>query len=240
MKYDQSTWTDNSLRPPNHGNDNFQEERSGSRMASNGWFRDEPALVQQLLATPMDQQAVCFFVANYVLAPVSNSLTGRGHLDFLLPMLKTQPANSPLVMTFTSVGLATMAVQPNSKALMPMASSSYIKALKQINFALKDPNLALSDETLATIMLLVFFEQMTSTNKELSGWTSHTHGAVAIIKARGKKGFRSKIGRDLFIAVRQLMVSPLKTTVRRTKLMASDDPLHGENVADRPRHRLVG
>jgi hypothetical protein len=99
-----------------------------------------------------------------------------------------------------------MAVRPNYRELMPTASSIYIKALKQINVSLTDASVAMSDTTLATILLLTVFEQITSSGMDLIGWPSHIKGAVAIIKSRGKNGFKTKMGRELFISVRELMV----------------------------------
>jgi hypothetical protein len=206
---DNYPWGDEPPSPINHEYDNYRAQIPRRKIVSTGWLPNQPALIKQPLSTPVDQQAVCFFVTNYVLVPGPESMTARGHLDFLLPLLKSQPANSPLALTFTSVGLATLAVRQDSRALMPMASTSYIKALKHINFALQDPSTAMSDTTLATILLLTVFEQITSSGMEMTGWSNHIYGAVAIIKSRGKKGFRTKIGRDLFIAVRELMASCL-------------------------------
>jgi hypothetical protein len=204
IEYDNYHWGDESFSQANNGYGNYQSARSAG-MA--GLFLDQPARIKKPLSTPLDQQAVCFFVANYVLVPGPETMTARGYLDFLLPLLNIQPANSPLALTFTSIGLAAMAVRPNSRALMPMARLSYIKALKQINFALRDPSTAMSDTTLAAILLLTLFEQITSTGMELKGWRSHIHGAVAVIKNRGKKSLQTQVGREVFIVVRELMVS---------------------------------
>lgn len=206
MQYDNYPCGNESISLINDGYHGFEGQGPKSKMILRKWFIDQPALIKQPLSTPIDQQAACFFLTNYVLVPGPETMTARGHLEFLLPLLKSQPANSPFTLTFTSVGLATMAVRPNSSALMPMARSSYIKALKQINFALKDPSTAMSDATLATILLLTVFEQITSSGMELTGWSSHIHGAVTIIKSRDKKSFETQIGRALFFAVRELMV----------------------------------
>lgn len=217
IEYGNYPWGDEIVSLPNKGSgyENLQAQSQENRMALSQMFLHRPALIQKPLSTPVDQQAVCFFLANYVLVPGAETLTSRGHLDFLLPLLKSQPAASPLALTFTSVGLATMAVRPQYRALMPMASSSYIKALKRINFALKDPNTAMDDTTLAAILLLAVFEQITSTGRDMKGWSSHVYGAVAIIKARDKKSFQTPMGRQLFVAVRELMVNPICASLER-------------------------
>ena len=40
-------------------------------------------------------------------------------------------------------------------------------------------------------------------------WGSHTEGAIQLVRARGKKQLRTKLGLLLFIAVRTQMVSTL-------------------------------
>jgi hypothetical protein len=72
----------------------------------------------------------------------------------------------------------------------------------------------MSDTTLAMILLLTVFEQITSSGMDMKGWSSHIYGAVAIIKARDKKSFRTPIGRELFFAVRELMVNYPSPTAR--------------------------
>jgi hypothetical protein len=207
VSYDNYPWDSDSTSPASKAHDELIQ-RPRRRLAEPNLFPGQPAVTKQSLSIPVDQQAVNFFLTNYVLVPGPESMTSQGHLEFLLPLLKSQPADSPLALTFTSVGLATMAIRPNSRSLLPMASSNYIKALKQINFALRDPRTAMSDTTLATILMLTVYEQITSSETELTGWSSHIFGAVAIIRARGKKSFQSKFGRQLFIAVREVMVCP--------------------------------
>jgi hypothetical protein len=44
-------------------------------------------------------------------------------------------------------------------------------------------------------------------------WGSHIEGAVQLVKMRGKKQLRTKIGHSLFVCVRTQMVSRSKTFV---------------------------
>jgi len=43
----------------------------------------------------------------------------------------------------------------------------------------------------------------------MGAWGSHIDGAVMIVKMRGKKQLRTKLGNALFVAVRTQMVSLL-------------------------------
>lgn len=89
---------------------------------------------------------------------------------------------------------------------MPQAIGLYAKALKQINLALQNPTQQKQDSTLAAILLLGFFETVTSERSNVMAWGSHIDGAVQLVKMRGKKQLRTKTGHALFVAVRTQMV----------------------------------
>jgi hypothetical protein len=112
------------------------------------------------LSTPIDQQASCFFMANFVLLPVQDC--PRGYLDFLIPLLKKEQPKSPLSLAFSAVGLACLGNRRNSKALLTTADSIYMRALNKINVALRDPVLVLEDSLLAAVLLLSLFEVQTN------------------------------------------------------------------------------
>jgi len=79
-------------------------------------------------------------------------------MDFLIPFLKADKPNRSLQLSFSAVALAAFGTRPNSKALLPNAELSYIKALKEINSTLRDPKKASRDATLIAVLLLGFFE----------------------------------------------------------------------------------
>ena len=89
---------------------------------------------------------------------------------------------------------------------MPQAIGLYAKALKQINLALQNPAQQKQDSTLAAILLLGFFETITSERSNVMAWGSHIDGAVQLVKMRGKKQLRTKTGHALFVTVRTQMV----------------------------------
>lgn len=163
------------------------------------------------LNTSFEAQAVHFFLSNWVLLPKQG--TNRGYFDFLLPLLRTSPPDSHMSLTFAATALAALANRSspgvNSKGLLPYAAQKYEKALKRTNEALRDPVLAKQDSTLASVLLLGLFEQITSCRSNLMGWGSHVDGAVALIRMRGKKQLRTAVGKGLFITVRTQMVRNL-------------------------------
>lgn len=184
-----------------------------SPTSANGDYSSLPVIVSAAsipgqIDTSMEAQAIHFFLSNWVLLPYQGS--NRGYLDFLLPLLRTSPPDSHLSLTFSAVGLAALANRHspgiNSKGMLPYAAQKYEKALKRTNEALRDPILAKQDSTLASVLLLGLFEQITSCRSNLMGWGSHVDGAVALIRMRGKKQLRTSVGKGLFIAVRTQMV----------------------------------
>lgn len=111
----------------------------------------------QHLSTSLDQQATCYFMANYVLIPKGPEVTTR-YLDFLIPLLKEAKPNSALDLTFSAVACAALACRPGSHILRPKIDSLYAPALKAINTSLGDTVKAKEDSTLAAIVLLSTFE----------------------------------------------------------------------------------
>lgn len=118
--------------------------------------QDQHTFFVHHLSTPIDQQAACFFLSNYVLVPEEGTM--RGYLDFLVPILKRPKPDQSFILAFTAVGLAALGTRPNSKTLLPKADYFYVKALKQINVALQDSKRSMDDATLAAILLLSVFE----------------------------------------------------------------------------------
>jgi len=107
------------------------------------------------MSTPIDQQAACFFLANFVLLPEQGTM--RGYFDFILPLLKDKP-DPCLSAAFSAVSMASFSTRPNSNALLPQADLCYVKALTKINLTLRDPRTASSDSALAAVLLLSVFE----------------------------------------------------------------------------------
>ncbi|KAL3418617.1 hypothetical protein PVAG01_10333 [Phlyctema vagabunda] len=171
----------------------------------------------------VDEQAFGQFLSKFVLIPEQGAT--RGFFDFLVPLLKAEQAGSPLSTAFSAVALAAFGVRPFSKSLLPQADALYVRALKQINSVLQHPKLALEDSTLATVLLLGFYEArailsdeqywqsvltssqtLTSSQLTVKGWISHIEGAVALLKSRGKQQMETQIGRELFMAIRSQMM----------------------------------
>lgn len=110
------------------------------------------------LSTPIEQRATCHLLADYVL--VTDSPGGRrGYYKFVYKIL-TRP-NGPskcLLSAFKAVSMVALSSRPGASHLMVEAESNYAKALREVNKAIQDPSQVKSDDTLASVLLLAFYE----------------------------------------------------------------------------------
>ena len=186
------------------------------------------------LSVPVEQRATCYFVSNFIL--MSKPGCNRGFLEYLIPLLGQGNRGDHLQHAFNSCALALLHNRggPGSK-LGEMALGEYSRALSYTNAALRDPRAQKEDSTLAAVLLLGMFEvrkpprghteseihayiniiqNITAKQIETRAWRSHIEGAIQLVKIRGKKQLRTRIGLLLFIAVRTQMVRlPLNTHI---------------------------
>ncbi|KAL3954958.1 hypothetical protein ACCO45_010521 [Purpureocillium lilacinum] len=169
--------------------------------------------VKSLLQLPVEDLASCHFIANYVLIPRQHILSTRGFLEFLLPLLKSGTRISHFKHAFDACALASLNNRVgNGNEFEKQALGSYTKALAATFAALKDPELVKKDETLAAILLLGLFENISAKSLGMMAWSSHIEGAVQLVKTRGPAQLSTKTGMDLFVAVRtQMIIHSLST-----------------------------
>lgn len=110
------------------------------------------------LSTPIEQRATCHLLADYVL--VSDSPGGRrGYYKFVYKIL-TRPSgpSKSLLSAFKAVSIVALSSRPGASHLVVEAESHYAKALREVNKAIQDPTQVKSDDTLASVLLLAFYE----------------------------------------------------------------------------------
>ncbi|KKY38030.1 putative negative acting factor [Diaporthe ampelina] len=109
------------------------------------------------LQTPLDEQATCFFLSNFVLTLSTGQ--NPGLFSFVLKILQAPGIkDTPFPMAFTAVSLAALAGRPNSRHLLTKSQIYYSTALVQLKDVLQDRKRATDDTTLATAILLSFYE----------------------------------------------------------------------------------
>ncbi|RYP92556.1 hypothetical protein DL770_001314 [Monosporascus sp. CRB-9-2] len=159
-----------------------------------------PALNQ-----PVEQRASCFFVSNFVLVPKPED--PRGFYDYLVPLLNQEGPGSHLEHAFNACSLALFYNRRGpSTNLSERALNEYAKALSKTNAALRDAEAQKADSTLAAVLLLGTFENITGKQIAIEAWGSHVEGAIQLVKIRGRRQLRTGIGLLLFIAVRTQMI----------------------------------
>ncbi|ROT42725.1 hypothetical protein SODALDRAFT_269630 [Sodiomyces alkalinus F11] len=177
-------------------------------------FTSTAAAIVPTLRLPVEQTASCHFVANYVLLPRQDGT--RGFNEYILPLLKAEAPDGHLHHAFNACALASLGNRPNAPGsgsdLISRALGHYTKALSATHLALRDPELSKSDATLAAVLMLGLFENITAKKMGMFAWGSHIEGAIQLVKVRGRKQLRTRTGFLLFIAVRtQMIIHSLST-----------------------------
>ncbi|KAI8627585.1 hypothetical protein F5Y19DRAFT_172627 [Xylariaceae sp. FL1651] len=169
-----------------------------------GLETSETQAVMPSLHVPIEQQANCHFISHFILMPQDGRTIG--HMDYVLPLLQQAGPDSHLQHAFNACSMAFFNNRGGLGAnLHDAALNEYSMALARTNAALRNVETQQSDTTLAAVLLLGMFESISAKQIGMFNWGSHIDGAVQIVKARGKKQIKTKIGLQLFIAVRTLM-----------------------------------
>jgi hypothetical protein len=215
----------NSLPVSPHGNQGVsvrpevyqqtEAHQSKDRPNHYPWFR--------LAVTPEDQ-ALHFFFHHYVVQESGRTPT---HPDCHGIIYKRATGPGYLANLINAVGLIGLAYMRNAPPLIHAASQPFSRALRGICAALVDPSEASSDQMLVAVMLLALYEvslvshagQVThnnnpeqtvtfNSNANLSSWSRHVDGALALIQLRGVGQLRNRIGRSIFLHLRTEIVGP--------------------------------
>ncbi|KAK3322101.1 hypothetical protein B0H66DRAFT_474976 [Apodospora peruviana] len=182
--------------------------------------------------------ASCHFLSNFVLVPRQGST--RGFMDYLIPLMTSSDGSAGaahLQHAFNACALASLSntVTSNGVSLPEKAYNEYAKALNATNTALRDPEAWKSDAALAAVLLLGMFENITAQQLGDMNWGSHIEGAIQIVKARGRKQLRTKVGLQLFIAVRTQCIIHALTSGKAPAMGADwwlgEDAVHDQHAA---------
>ncbi|KAH8807424.1 hypothetical protein F5884DRAFT_899823 [Xylogone sp. PMI_703] len=166
-------------------------------------------ILQRPVTPDVDDLATSFFFKNYVLAGNGNP----GFLSYISELL-TRTNDKTLTAALTSVGRAGLAYIHSSQELRVSAVKRYNTTLSEIRTALKDPTKVVMDETLAVIILLSLYEEITCDSQQsMRAWYDHICGASALVKLRGRRQLQSELGVQLFLHLRsQIIIGCLQTS----------------------------
>ncbi|EFY89962.1 putative negative acting factor [Metarhizium acridum CQMa 102] len=166
--------------------------------------------------------APCYFHFNFIVTPHQRII--RGFNEYLALIAANRSQLPQFDHVFNACAMASLSQQAaDGRHLRAKALESYTSALAATSAALWDPTQTLQDETLASVLLLALFENITAASSSLVAWYSHIEAAVRIVKARGSKQLRTKVGSDMFVAVRTFMfcVRTAELNAHVSELLAS-------------------
>jgi len=144
-------------------------------------------------------------------------------MDFLVPMIKAEGPESHLQHAFNACSMALINNRSASRnRFADKALNEYTQALMGTNQALRDPEQQRTDSTLAAVLLLGLFENITAKQIGMLAWGSHIEGAIQLVKQRGRKQLRTKNGLMLFVAVRTQMVCLLTMALLHDYIWITD------------------
>ncbi|KAH7118989.1 hypothetical protein B0J11DRAFT_552246 [Dendryphion nanum] len=189
------------------------------------------------ITLPPEVEAVPFFFKNFVPLP-QQADSMRGYLELLVPVYNKTRPSSALHLAINAVALATYGNYPGRARLLQEAATTYGTALRKLNDDLKDPVASRSNDSILTTLLFSLYETIMSTDATIIAWGNHVDGAVTLTKLRGTDQFKDPISRDIFRAVRTMMITscvqrskPIESFPGQKGWIAND--INEENAANR-------
>lgn len=142
---------------------------------------------------PVEHVAFSLFMSSYV--PGS-------HFAYLPSLYAQTGLSSPFFVTLHSVSIALLSHELGEPSLISGARRLYSTALSETNLALASPTTAVQDSTLVSVLLLSLFEAIVWPGlRTPNNWTTHTDGALTLLRLRGTQQFHTDLGRRLFLQV---------------------------------------
>ncbi|KAK4122513.1 hypothetical protein N657DRAFT_719352 [Parathielavia appendiculata] len=184
------------------------------------------------LAVPLAHRASCYFASNFILLSVG--VAPHGFMEYLLPLMDTEPSGSALRHAFNACAFALLGNRAKADGVnLPQLSlKEHTLALAQTHKALDHSAMATADSTLAAVLLLCLYESITAIRESrMLAWRSHIDGAINIVKARGRDEMcKTRMGSLLFSAVRHHLAmshlgGPILTTLQISRVLSSGLPL---------------
>lgn len=109
------------------------------------------------LGVPYEQQAVAWFLDNFVL-DTSDTRYSKGFLAGLLPLIGTAKSDSLLFDTIDAVALRFLATSAVNSSIAMRAAHSYLRALNHLQMMLDHEVHCVSTETMISVYLMGLYE----------------------------------------------------------------------------------
>ncbi|OLN97115.1 Transcriptional regulatory protein moc3-like protein 2 [Colletotrichum chlorophyti] len=159
------------------------------------------------LLSPLDEQASCLFLSEFVNVPLTP--TARGYYSFLPRFIGSGEMSLCLSTAFKATSMAALAMRQTKGMKGPAllrAQEHHIKALRAVGQAIADPEEMRSDQTLGAVLMLAFYEAL-MTKDSMKEYVSHVKGAARIVQMRGMQCLETDEGREMFALTRNQCLS---------------------------------
>ncbi|KAJ4393250.1 hypothetical protein N0V93_002458 [Gnomoniopsis smithogilvyi] len=246
------------------GGNNVEGERqmSAAAIQQDSWSREgqvagdalaDPVL-WKTIDTPVVDQARCYFLSNYVV--YSPRSAEGGMLTFIPSLLATDNSGKePFEDLFSAVSIATFSMRPNASHAAAFGRTYYGRGMEGLRKALGNKVLARSDATLASTILLGFYEVeafmslglilairddadetqgIVNEGVGLVSYNPHFKGAITLLQMREEEQFSTSHGTEMFNFVMQVLMRQYVLS-----LTCSDDDVKrwSTQASMRPKHQ---
>ncbi|KIW35049.1 uncharacterized protein PV07_01775 [Cladophialophora immunda] len=161
------------------------------------------ALDIALFTTPsrnIEMESLGYFFTNYVNIPRDPST--NIFIEHILPIYLNTAPNSALAEAINAVAINITSMWMSRYVDSYRAREAYAKAVTILKSLLQDPVESKTDETLATVFMLDFYDSLNRRFVHFVDTGTHQQGAVALLKHRGRDGFKTPLSQRLFNAMR--------------------------------------
>jgi hypothetical protein len=155
-----------------------------------------PESMARVVVSSIDDQALNFFLGNFVAQPI---IVPRGQYEWIAELLVQPDTENTFRRSLRAASMAAFAVATKIPGIMRQAQAAYGSALRSTNEALSDKESAIKNSTLISIILLGLYENFVFPDRgSINVWAKHVDGACTLLNLRGQEQFQSSIGRRVF------------------------------------------
>ncbi|WQF87334.1 Putative zn(2)Cys(6) fungal-type DNA-binding domain, fungal transcription factor [Colletotrichum destructivum] len=168
---------------------------------------DEDKDIPASMFDSLDEQASCYFLSEFIIVPCTPA--ARGYYRFLPRFLSGPKVSKCLSQAYKAVSLAALASRRSvdAGAALFHAQGHYVRAVRAVNKAIMDPQEVLNDQTLGAVLMLAFYEMLTSSRDSITEYINHMKGAAIMVKLRGQNGLETPEGEEMFAITRNQCLS---------------------------------
>ncbi|KAH6672648.1 hypothetical protein F5X68DRAFT_246886 [Plectosphaerella plurivora] len=150
------------------------------------------------ISIALEDRASSYFASNFILVPDTLDVPRGRWFPFLPKFLGKANVPECLSSAYKSASLVAYGSHRSTRSARSAldAQRHYLRAVRAVNAALQDPERARDDSTLAAVLLLAFYESLTSDS--IGAYINHMKGAAMMIQLRGDQGLRSPESVSMF------------------------------------------